>query len=311
MCPAGQSDYNYFNTFLPTNPYPVIVQSMALTSWDGPSTGVTNVGLDGYVGDDFGDKLYGWFIPPVTTNYVFFISCDYGGRLSLSTNSSSTNLFVIACESDWNGPDQWTNAADMYPSGPHRGDGNTNSTVQQSPATACYQNRSDQFIVAYYDSTGLPGGPPGAIDQSNWVEYATSQVWYCVLPGTPFWPNRDADGQALIHLQAGQMYYMQLEHIQNGGGYDEGVTYKIAGTPDPLSPSPSILTGPNIAGFVPFKPTISITETADGPQIAYTGILLSGTTLSTITNQVAISSNGPSLYSPPNTGTNMFYRTSE
>ena len=148
----------------------------------------------------------------------------------MSTNASSTNLFVIACDSDWNGADEWTNAADMYPPGRlHRGDGNTNSTVQQSPATACYQNRSDQFIVAYYDSTGLPGGPPGANDQTNWAEYAESQVWYCVLPGSPFWPNRDANGQALIHLQAGQMYYMQLEHVQNGGGYDEGVTCKIAG----------------------------------------------------------------------------------
>ena len=311
LCPPALNSA-YFNTFVPTNPYPLIGQSMALTSWDGPSRGVTMVGLDGYVGDDFGDKLYGWFIPPVTTNYVFFISCDEGGRLSLSTNASSTNLFVIACESDWNGADEWTNAADMYPSGSHRGDGNPDSTVQQSPATACLQNRSDQFIVAYYDSTGLPGGPPGAIDQWNWEHYAESQVWYCVPPGmTNFWPDRDVYGQAQIHLQAGQKYYMQLEHVQNGGGYDEGVTCEIAGTPDPLSPSASILTGSNIAGFVPFRPTISIAETADGPQITYTGVLLAGTSLSPITSQVAISSNGPSLYSPPDTRTNMFYRTSK
>ncbi len=310
LCPFA-SDYDYFNIFVPTNPSPLILQSMALDSGEGPSSGVTLVGLDGYVGDDFGGKLYGWFIPPVTTNYVFFISCDDGGRLSLSTNASSTNLFVIACDSDWNGRDQWTNAADMFPTGSHRGDGNTNSTVQQSPATACLQNRSDQFIVAYYDSTGLPGGPPGAIDQMNWAEYAESQVWYCVLPGSPLWPNRDVYGQALITLQAGQMYYMQLEHVQNGGGYNESITYKIAGAPDPHSPSPSILAGVNIAGFAPFKPTLSIAETADGPQITYTGILLAGTTLSTITNQVAISSNGLSLYSPPDTRIGMFYRTGE
>ena len=210
----------------------------------------------------------------------------------------------------------------MYPSGPHRGDGNTNSTVQQSPATACYQNRSDQFIVACYDSTGLPGGPPGAIDHSNWVEYAESQVWYCVLPGTPFWPNQDAYGQALIHLQAGQMYYMQLESEQQGGGYDEDATYKIAGQPDPFSGtptggSPSILTGSNIAGTVPFTPTLSITETAGGPMITYTGVLLAGTNLFGITNVVAqssgstaISLGGPSQYSPAHTSPSMFYRTS-
>ncbi len=147
---------------------------MALTSWDGPSSGVTMVGQDGFVGDWFGDKVYGWFIPPVTTNYVFFISADDGARLSLSTNSSSTNLFVIACETDWSGGDQWTNIADTFGQGnanaPHRGDGTAtgvgptgyvwdNSVAGQSPATASLQNRSDQFIVAFYDSTGLPGGP--------------------------------------------------------------------------------------------------------------------------------------------------------
>jgi len=331
LCPPG-ADSAYYNTFLPGNPNPVIVQSMALASWDGPSSGVTNVGLDGFVGDDFGDKLYGWFIPPVTTNYVFFIACDDGGRLSLSTNSSSTNLFVIACDSDWEGGDQWTNITDQYPSSPHRGDGTEsgvgpsgyvwdNSTAGLSPATACLQNRSDQFMVAYWDSsqqTGVPGEPAGATDQANWAS-AESQVANCIPPGmTNFWPNVDANGQALIHLQAGQMYYVQLEHYQNGGGYDESVTYKIAGQPDPLSPSSSSLTGPVIAGTVPFKPTISIAESAGVPEITYTGVLLAGTTVSGITNVVAqssansaISLGGPSQYSPPNNHTNMFYRTSQ
>ena len=64
---------------------------------------------------------------------------------------------------------------------PHRGDGTAtgvgppgyvwdNSVAGGSPATACLQNRSDQFIVAYYDSTGLPGGPPGATD--SWAAAA-------------------------------------------------------------------------------------------------------------------------------------------
>ena len=43
-----------------------------------------------------------------------------------------------------------------------------NSVAGQSPATACLQNRSDQFIVAYYDSTGLPGGPAGAT--TSWAD---------------------------------------------------------------------------------------------------------------------------------------------
>jgi hypothetical protein len=187
------------------------------------------------------------------------------------------------------------------------------------------QSRSDQFIVAYYDSTGAPGGPPGAT--SSWAS-AESKVEYCVLPAMTnnFWPNRDAYGQALIHLQAGQMYYMQLESEQQGGGYDECVTYKIAGQPDPFSgvpgttnsAAPSALTGAVIAGTVPFTPTISIAETGSGPVITYTGVLLAGTNLFTITNVVAqssastaISLGGPSQYSPPNTNPIMFYRTSK
>jgi hypothetical protein len=331
QCPAGEVDSAYYNTFVPATPSPLVLQSMALTSWEGPSSGVTILGLDGYVGDDFGNKLYGWFIPPVTTNYVFFVSADDGCRLSLSTNSSSTNLFVIACDGDWNGADQWTNISDTYPSSPHRGDGTAtgvgptgyvwdNSVAAQSPATACDQNRSDQFLVAYWDSSGVTGAvgePAGATDQVNW-ESADAPVANNLPPGmTNFWPDVDANGQALINLQAGQMYYLQLEHNQNGGGYDESVTYKYAGDPDPHSPSSTILTGSNIAGTVPFTPTVSIAETNGRPVITYTGVLLAGTSLSGITNVVAqssastaISLGGPSQYSPPNTATNMFYLTS-
>jgi len=326
-----ESDSDYFNTYFPAHPTPTIAQSFALTSWEGPTAGITNVGTDGYVGDGFGGKLYGWFIPPVTADYVFLISCDDGARLSLSTNSSATNLFVIACESLWSGPDQWTNISDSYPGPgqPHRGDGTAtgvgptgyvwdNSIAGQSPATASLQNRSDQFIVAYYDSTGITNGaPPGATNY--WVNNTWSKVEYCVLPGmtNDFWPNVDANGQALIHLQAGQMYYLQLDSVQQGGGFDESVTYKLASDPDPHSPSATALTGAVIAGTVPFTPTISIAH-GSGPVITYTGVLLAGTSVSGITNVVAqssaataISLGGPSQYIPPNTTTNMFYRTSE
>jgi hypothetical protein len=341
LYPKLSSQSDYFNSFVPANLYPNILQSMSITSWDGPSGGVTIRGTDNYVGDGFGDRLYGWFIPPVTTNYVFYISCDDGGRLSLSTNESPTNLCVIACESLWAGPDEWTNVCYQYPPSPHRGDGTAsaavgtgyiwdNSTAAMSPATACEQNRSDQFIVAYWDSSGLtgqPGEPAGANDQANWANQNTvSPVGACIPSGmTNFWPNVDANGQALIKLQAGKMYYMQLEHVQIGGGYNMDVTYKIAGNPDPssgvpgtTSGSPSALTGAAIAGTVPFAPTISIIETNTGPVINYTGVLLAGKSVTGITNVVAqssgstaISLGGPSQYRPAAGSTQMFYRTSE
>lgn len=344
LYPALASQTDYFNNFVPNNPFPTILQSESLTSWEGPSSGVTIKGTDGYVGDGFGDALYGWFVPPVTTNYVFYISADDGARLSLSTNDSPDNLRYIAAESLWAGADEWTNVNFQYPSVPHRGDGTEtqtngagyvadNSIAAQSPATADQQNRSDQFIVAYWDSTGLtgqPGEPAGANDQANWSALLTaggSVVTACIPTGsdTNFWPDVDVNGQALITLQAGQKYYMRLEHIQIGGGYDMSVTYKMAGAPDPNSGVPgtssgaaSALTGSVIAGTVPFQPTISISNSNGTPVILYTGVLLAGTNVLSVTNVIgqssgatAISLGGPSQYIAPKNGPIMFYRTTE
>lgn len=340
LYPAGSSENDYFNNFVPANPNPPILQSMSLATWEGPTDGITIVGNNGFVGDGYGSKVYGWFVPPVTTNYVFYAACDDGGRLSLSTDDSPENLRVIACESLWSGENQWTNICDQFPGplSPHRGDGTAtgvvgsnsdyvwdNSVAGQSPATACLQNRSDQFIVAFYGSSGLPGGPPQA-SNDNWLT-AVSQVTDCVpiAMTNDFWPNVDANGQALITLQAGEMYYMELEHVEIGGGQNESVTYKFAGDPDPDSgipgdtdPTASALTSSVIAGTAPFMPTISIAQDGSGPVITYTGVLLAGTELSGVTNVVAqssastaISLGGPSQYTPPGTSTSVFYRTSE
>jgi len=341
LYPAITSQTDYFNNFIPNNPFPTILQSEALTSWEGPTGGVTILGADGFVGDGFGSAIYGWFVPPVTTNYVFYISADDGARLSLSTNDSPANLRYIACESLWAGADEWTNVNNQSPTGPHRGDGtenapngtgylSDNSLAEQSPATADEQNRSDQFIVAYWDSSqllGQVGEPAGANDQANWAtQNASSPVTACIPLGsdTNFWPNVDANGQALITLQAGQRYFMRLDHMQIGGGYDMSVTYKMAGDPDPNSGVPgtssgvaSALTGSVIAGTVPFTPTILVSNSPAGPIITYTGVLLAGTNLTSITNVVAqssastaISVGGPSQYHVP-AGRQMFFRTSE
>jgi hypothetical protein len=344
LYPTSASQHDYFNTFVPNTLYPTILQTEALTLWEGPTSGVNIKGTDGFVGDGWGSTLSGWFVPPVTTNYVFYISADDGARLSLSTNESPANLRYIAAESLWAGADQWTNVNAQYPFVPHRGDGTAtqtngtgylgdNSVAAQSPATADLQNRSDQFIVAYWDSTGLtgqPGEPAGATNQANWANSVIaggSLVTDCVPLGsdTNFWPNVDANGQALITLQAGKKYYMRLEHVQIGGGYDSSVTYKMAGTPDPNSGVPgtsggvpSALTGSVIAGTVPFQPTISINTSNGTPVITYTGVLLAGTNVLSITNVIgqssaatAISLGGPSQYTAPKNGPVTFYRTTE
>jgi hypothetical protein len=230
---------------------------------------------------------------------------------------------VIAAESLWSDGDSWTNYSYEFPPGDHRGDGTSTtinaagtmgwdtSVASQSPATACQQNRSDQFIVAYYDSSGLPGGPAGADDQTNWASTALSQVPFAVLPGSPFWPNVDANGQALISLKAGQKYYIQLEHVNQTGGYAESVTYKYAGAQDLVSPTASILRGASIEALVAFTPSLSIAQSNGGPVITYYGVLLSGTNVNNINTQVGISSGGAGQYIPPAGQPAEFFRTSE
>ena len=208
----------------------------------------------------------------------------------------------------------------------HRGDGTAtgvgppgyvwdNSLAGRSPATACLQNRSDQFIVAYYDSTGLPGGPPGATD--SWAN-AVSQVYDCVPPEMAnFWPNVDANGQALITLRKPGNVLYGLENVQITGTITKLSLIKLQAS-RLLSPSATVMTGSVVAGAVPFTPTISIAQTGSGAVINYTGVLLAGTDVNGITNVVAqssgstaISLGGPSQVRPPGTGASMFYRTRE
>ena len=120
------------------------------------------------------------------------------------------------------------------------------------------------------------------------------------------------------HCKPGECIYMELENVQITGTYNESVMYKIAGEPDPLSPSATVMTGSVVAGTVPFTPTISIAQTGSGVVINYTGVLLAGTDVNGITNVVAqssgstaISLGGPSQYRPSGTGASMFYRTRE
>jgi hypothetical protein len=306
-CASAGSVLGYYNSFLINTPFPFIETNETETSWDG--IGTINLTLNATGSTDFGGRLYGWFTAPVTTNYVFFVSADDGCRLSLSTDADPSNLCVIAAESAWSDSDEWTNFSDTFPTGPHRGDGSAtgvapgslawdNSTAESSPATADDQNRSDQFLVAYNDSLNQVG---------NWPT-APSQVTDVVPSGTTnFWPTRDANGQALIHLQAGQKYFLQAEYVQIGGGYDLTATYKFAGAPDPLSPSASLLTAASgtISGLVAFSPTVTAALGSNGkPVITFTGVLQSSATV-----------NGPyvdvvgatSPYSP--TGGSMFFRS--
>jgi len=63
--------------------------------------------------DDYGVRLSGFLLPPVTGDYVFYLASDDEGALYLSTDSSPANLQLLAREPAWNGPRQWQDAVNQ------------------------------------------------------------------------------------------------------------------------------------------------------------------------------------------------------
>ncbi len=66
------------------------------------------------IGDQYGVRVSGWLLPPVTGNYVFYFASDDNGELWLSTDSLKENLgeYPIAWVSDWTDPREYTKFPD-------------------------------------------------------------------------------------------------------------------------------------------------------------------------------------------------------
>jgi len=56
------------------------------------------------------DRVSGYFIPPVTTNYVFFLAADDDTDLYLSTTTDRADEMLIAQETVWSPPDSYLTA---------------------------------------------------------------------------------------------------------------------------------------------------------------------------------------------------------
>lgn len=83
-------------------------------------------------GDNYAERVSGYFIPPQTTNYVFFVCSDDDSDLFLSTDATPVNKHLIATETAWSNSREWLSSA-----------GGSNPTSK----------RSDQFT-----GTTWPGG---------------------------------------------------------------------------------------------------------------------------------------------------------
>jgi uncharacterized delta-60 repeat protein len=60
------------------------------------------------MGDLYGQRLRGYLVPPVTGDYVFYLSADDQAFLYLSTNMAAAAKVLIAREDTWSAPRTWT-----------------------------------------------------------------------------------------------------------------------------------------------------------------------------------------------------------
>ena len=59
------------------------------------------------IGDNFGGRLSGLFVPPVDGDYVFYVSADDNAELWLSTDDKPENVVMIAKEATWANFREW------------------------------------------------------------------------------------------------------------------------------------------------------------------------------------------------------------
>jgi len=61
----------------------------------------------GGMGNNYVTRDSGWFVPPATDAYVFFLACDDDSDLFLSTDGNPANKAMIAQETAWSPTDGW------------------------------------------------------------------------------------------------------------------------------------------------------------------------------------------------------------
>ncbi len=90
---------------------PDIVDYATYFEWPQSTERDINIPPPGDVKNNYGVQIIGYFHPPTTGEYVFYISSDDYGRLFLSTDSDPANKKLIAIEPEWNNPRDYMGTA--------------------------------------------------------------------------------------------------------------------------------------------------------------------------------------------------------
>lgn len=167
--------------------------------------------------------LNGYFIPSVTTNYVFFLSVDNDGYMYMSTDATPAKKLLIAADVGWQGERVWTGPG--TDAAARRGD---------RAGGGPFENRSDELLTSFPVTTGV-----GRLANLVPADGADPDPW----------PTVDGNGNAVISLIAGQRYYFEIWHEEGESGRAE-TTFKHQGALDPANGTVSIMSGNLIGTFV-------------------------------------------------------------
>ena len=75
--------------------------------WNADASGDINTPANNAYGDNYGAQMIGYFYPPVTGDYIFYLAADDGANLYLSTDDTGANKKLIAQESGWSSARSW------------------------------------------------------------------------------------------------------------------------------------------------------------------------------------------------------------
>ena len=96
-------------TGIPGTTISSVLSSPAFYNFAPPSVGLLNTPETPVnVLDNFGTRMSGYIIPPVSGDYIFYVCSDDPSQLFLSTDSDSRNAVLIAREDTWNNARMWT-----------------------------------------------------------------------------------------------------------------------------------------------------------------------------------------------------------
>lgn len=150
-----------------------------------------NQAYDGAAGGtDYMCDFIGEFVPPITTNYSFFVSSDDQSALYLSTDISPINQRLIAWEDQWNNADNWQDA---------------------NGGTTIANQNSSTFIPPGASAPQYPNGIPLVAGNMYFIHYVMQQTGggYDCQVTYSYFPDIPANGSASDITGANLAYVTQ------------------------------------------------------------------------------------------------------